>query len=408
MNRVLFLGAGGTGMQGLAYLFREKGDAVLLTDDNPEFPGLSQEEAAAHLQDISLMVYTDAAPETHELRRLAREKSVRQIPYHEALGEFSRAYTTIAVTGTHGKSSTTAFLAHMCIEAGIDPTVLVGARMPSLPGGHARLGKSKYFIVEADEYRQHFLPLAPAHAIITSIDFDHPDAFTSLVDVELAYSEFLARVASGGTVAVPRHEYENHPGISWPHGTDPVELTLAAPLPGAHMAVNAGLAARIAAVIGIPQEQARVSLQTFPGLERRFEYIGTVRGCDIRSDYGHHPAELRATISGARTAYPGKRLAVLFEAHMPLRLRTFFDEFAAALSLADSIAITPPFAPAGRDESGREDARRLVNTLKNEGKDAQYVEDVDAYLSQGLSADILLFFSAGPLDSLIRKTVKKG
>ena len=406
----LFLGAGGTGMQGLAYLFRESGRNVIAYDDNRDIAGVSLSEAQDSLSNISLLVYTDAAPETHPLRQAASARGLKQIPYHEALGEFSQEYTTIAITGTHGKSSTTAFLAHMCIEAGLDPTVLIGAKMAGLPGGHARLGSSKYFIVEADEYRRHFLPLAPAHAIITTIDFDHPDAFSSITDVEYAYAEFIARVQKDGIIAVPKEEHDNHPNITWPDNTvlvpEATEVSFKPPLPGEHMIMNALLAATVAERLGIPIQKALASLASFPGIERRFELLGNVRGCDIRSDYGHHPAEIRATIGSARQAYPSGKLTVLFEAHMPLRLRTFFDDFASALSLADTILVTAPFAPAGRDAQGIDDAKLLVDTLVKQGKKALYCENPIEYIAETLDGDVLLFFSAGTLDSTIRKTVK--
>lgn len=404
---ILFLGAGGTGMQGLAYLYRESGNTVLLYDDNPDIDGVSLPEAIDRLSNISLLVYTDAAPDTHPLRKAAAEKGIKQLPYHEALGKFSQNYKTIAVTGTHGKSSTTAFLAHMCVEAGIDPTVLIGAKMAGL-NGHARLGKGKYFIVEADEYRRHFLALSPSHGIITTVDFDHPDAFSSITDVEHAYSQFIARVAKDGIIAVPEEEYANHPNISWPENIMPVPedtSSFEAPLPGKHMIMNAMLAATIAERLGIPKSDALASLATFAGIERRFELLGNIRGCDIRSDYGHHPAEIRATIASARQAYPSGKLTVLFEAHMPLRLRTFFDDFADALSLADTILITAPFAPAGRDAEGIDDAKLLVDTIAKKGKKAMYIEDPIYFINNSLEGDLLLFFSAGTLDSTIRKSV---
>lgn len=412
MSKILFLGAGGTGMRGLMYLFQEKENEVAAFDDNPDFDGLSLVDALSSLATTSLVVYTDAALHTHPLRQAAHEHNIRQLPYHGALGEFSRDYTTIAVTGTHGKSSTTAFLAHMCMEAGLDPTVLIGAKMPGLPGEHARLGKGKYFIVEADEYRSHFLTLSPAHAIITTVDFDHPDAFSSLADVEDAYSKFLDLLDSSGVLAVPEMEFQNHPAIAWPKNTILVQSedipSFQPPIPGKHMAMNALLAASIAEQLGIPKQTALASLTTFPGLERRFELLGTIRGCDIRSDYGHHPAEIKATIASARQAYPKKHLTVLFEAHMPLRLRTFFDDFAAALSGADTIVVTAPFAPAGRDESGVEDAKRLADMLTKSGNKALYRENIQEYMTRELESDVLLFFSAGTLDFLMRKIVNQG
>ncbi|MEK7498999.1 MAG: Mur ligase family protein, partial [Patescibacteria group bacterium] len=189
MKTSVFLGVGGSGMRGLAYLLREQGEKIVGFDDAPGLSELSLEQALKEVSTANRLVYSDAALESHALRVEAKRIGIPQIPYQQALGAFAHNYQTIAITGTHGKSSTTAFLAHICIQTGLDPVVLVGANMESLRGKHAQYGKGKYFIVEADEYRNHFLELFPAHAIITTIDFDHPDSFSSLQDTEKAYQE---------------------------------------------------------------------------------------------------------------------------------------------------------------------------------------------------------------------------
>lgn len=414
---ILFLGIGGTGMRGLAYLLEQTGQTVLGYDDNPENTKCSYDDAISALITINRLVYTDAAPEDHALRIAAREHGVAEVPYQKALGEFSAAYTTIAITGTHGKSSTTAFLAHILIELGVDPTVLIGANMSTLPGGHARSGKSKYLVVEADEYRRHFLELTPAHIIITTIDYDHPDAFTSLEDTENAYSEFIGRLAPGGRVVVPLKEQQSHPRVDWPTHTRTVTeeaaQTVSVPLPGKYMQMNAALACEIALILGVSRDAALKSLITFPGLSRRFELIGTYEGIEIRSDYGHHPTEIAATIGGVRQAYPTAYITAIFEAHMPLRLQTFFGEFVSALSTADSILIVPPFVPAGRDSTdAARDAVRLCDTIAANGKRAKYVHDITKLASiiaqEKSDSDIptlAIGFSAGTLDSRLRNIV---
>lgn len=412
MKTSIFLGIGGAGMKGLAYLLRERGETVIGYDNNADVSEVSLEEALAALSTADALVYTDAAVGSHPLREAARTHHVSQVPYQAALGEFSQGYTTIAITGTHGKSSTTAFLAHILMEAGLDPSVLVGASMPSLKGLHAQLGKSKYFIVEADEYRKHFLELSPSHIIITTIDFDHPDAFSSLQDVEHAYEEFMHKLPEGGMVVLPQQEKASHSTMSFPANTVSVSpeqtADITVVLPGEHMRMNGALAVTLAEALGVPRQQAIESLKTFPGLARRFELLGTVNGCDIRSDYGHHPAEISATIAGAREVYPDSHVVAVFEAHMPLRLHTFFKDFVSALATADEIVIVPPFVPEGRDSSATEDALKLEQDLSALGKQATYSENNTEFLHKLQENTTVLLFSAGSLDSLVRKTILKG
>lgn len=408
---IVFLGIGGSGMRGLAYLLQQSDEIIIGYDDNLEYTTCSLGDAATALKTADRLIYTDAAVQDHPLREEAKTLGVREVAYQTALGEFSREYTTIAVTGTHGKSSTTAFLAHILIENKLDPTVLLGANMPTLPGGHARLGKSKYFIVEADEYRRHFLELSPAHCIITSIDFDHPDAFSSLEDTEHAYSEFISKIQAGGRVIVPLGVMQSHPKVLWPGDTmsvpEEAAQNITLPIPGTHMQMNAALACEAAGLLGIDREQAREALKTFPGLSRRFELLGKIHGVEIRSDYGHHPTEIAATLAGARQLHPHARITAIFEAHMPLRLQTFFPAFITALASADTVLIVPPFVPPGRDNSSAtQDAQRLAQEITEKGTLATYIPDISE-LPDVLQGDIAIGFSAGTLDSHLRKIVKQ-
>jgi UDP-N-acetylmuramate--alanine ligase len=341
-----------------------------------------------------------------------RETGKQESAYHEFLGHIANQYHVLAITGTHGKSSTTAFLAHIFIEAGLDPLVVVGAGMPTLPGKHARYSKGKYFIVEADEYRNHFYALEPNNIIITSVDFDHPDSFSSLQDVEKSYSHFIGQLREGGTVFVPEQEYRGHQNISWPKDSNiiPTENSddIVVPLPGEHMRRNASLAVALAEKFGITREKAIESLKTFPGLSRRFELLGKINNTEIRSDYGHHPTEITATIAGAREFAPNTRIVALFEAHMPQRLHAFFDDFASALALADEVIITKPFIPAGRDEEVLDDIYRLKDVISSKNIPVKCIfDDTELYTAIATKEPcIALIFSAGTLDGRMRELVK--
>ncbi|OGY36599.1 MAG: hypothetical protein A3E36_03345 [Candidatus Andersenbacteria bacterium RIFCSPHIGHO2_12_FULL_45_11b] len=413
MQPILFIGIGGSGMRGLAYLLEQQGNCIIGYDDAPGLTRCTLAEATDAMHTAQYVVYTDAAPKDHVLRAAARAHKIPEYGYHEALGKFSQRYATLAVTGTHGKSSTTAFLAHILISAGLDPTVLLGASMPSLAGKHAQLGKGAYFIVEADEYRNHFYELHPSEIIITSIDYDHPDAFSSLQDVEKSYEHFMQQLQSKGAVFVPEIEYRAHQTIAWPESTHPIPADQAADvavlIPGAHMRTNASLAVALAEKIGVPRAQAVSSLKTFPGLGRRFEYIGDIGNTVIRSDYGHHPAEIRATLQGAREFAPETRIIAIFEAHMPQRLHAFFDDFASALAQADEVIITKPFTPAGRDEQTLRDAYRLAEAISQQNTPAvcQFDDNELSGLLANKQPSIGILFSAGTLDERMRAIVKQ-
>ncbi len=184
-------------------------------------------------------------------------------------------------------------------------------------------------------------------------------------------------MGAAGSVYTPEAEYKNHQNMQWPNNTIPIPLSqtegITVPLPGEHMRTNASLAVALAETCGIDREQAISSLKTFPGLARRFEYIGKIGNVEIRSDYGHHPAEIQATIAGAREFAPKTPIIAIFEAHMPQRLHTFFDDFASALAQADEVIITKPFIPTGRDEQTLEDAYRLKEVINGQKIPAECV-----------------------------------
>lgn len=410
---VFMLGIGGTGMRGLAKLLHGQGKKIIGSDRQYDLiknwedmknyeifsepantPGESSSMTlAGESARPDVLIHTDAAERNHPLIKAAQAKGIPVLAYQEALGEFSQAFQTIAVTGTHGKSSTTSFLAHILIEAGKDPNVLIGAPVPAWGGGGGRAGKSNLFIVEADEYREHFLTLSPAHAIIVSVDFDHPDYFKSLHDVEQAYERFRTKVAGS---------------IFTPEDVTVEDLAdMPAPLPGDHMKKNAALAVKMAGILGVSRENAIAALKTFPGLGRRFEKLGMIGKMELYSDYGHHPKEIEATLKAARSKYQAARILALFEAHTLERLKTFFNDYAAALSLADGILLVPVFIPAGREHESaeaREKLQELQGTLKAPAWRLEKWEDLKPALVE-LSAefDVALAFTAGVLDARLRK-----
>lgn len=421
-QHLFLLGIGGTGMRGLAWLLHEQGKHLSGTDsqlpkDLPQQYVLVPENAADdQLRGADLVIHTDAATAKHPLLASARAARIPVLSYPEAVGEIAADYhDVIAVAGTHGKSSTTAFLAQIMVEGGLNPTVLLGASVPSWQGKNARSGGGQYFLVEADEYRKHFLTIQPTHAILTTIDFDHPDYFDSVVDVVAAYRDFLHTLRAAKTVVATTQLLREHPDLPWPKNTIPVkneDISAApSPIPGDHMKHNAALAIALAGRLGIDKARARNALQLFGGLNRRMEHIGTYKTMNVISDYGHHPREIAATWSALRKQHPKENMAIIFEAHMEARLKAFFDQFVQILSGCKTVIVYPVFAPAGREtKSAAALTQRLGTEMQKRGTKT-FVLQSKKDLRQTLDAianycPIAIAFTAGDLDNHLRQIVK--
>ncbi len=418
---IFMLGIAGSGMRGLAWLLAESGKKISGADRTSDatldkrFEIATASNQATTLSKCDLLIFSDAVPVTHPLRVLADNMLIPSLPYQNALGEFASQLQTLAVTGTHGKSSTTAFLAHIMVEAKVDPTVLVGAAIKGWPGQNARLGHSQYFVVEADEYRQHFLTLQPSCVIITSIDFDHPDYFSSLQAVTKSYDAFLKRLTGQAIAVTTQPIYERYKKLSWPAHTIIVPEATArdvqAPIAGQHMQSNAALAIALAqAALGIDNKMAQQALNNFPGLARRLESLGQLQAMTIISDYAHHPTEISATLTALRGTYPGKKILAIFEAHMIERLNTFFDDFAASLKQADSVIIYPPFSPVGREDTNfHARSKQLATHLQSQGLPTTLLTDrldlPELLRAKANDYDLAVGLSAGSLDTHLRQIV---
>jgi len=412
-------------MRGLAYLLVTRGHYVVGADrdwanlsgssDIVNIKIVSESQAVSILSGFEILIYSDAVPRDHELRELARSLEIVQIPFNEALGTLTAQFTTIAVTGAHGKSSTTAMLAHVLTEAGLDPTGLVGASLPAWQGRSARAGSSELMVVEADEYREHFLSLHPTHAIVTNIDFDHPDYYPNIDAVMAAYDAFLQLIPADGVVVTPQAVFQGNSTMAWPTLTETVPEEAATGIelawPGAHMRSNAALALAMAVKLGVDNDEARQYLKTWPGIARRFESLGYFADMEIISDYGHHPDEIRCTIEGAREKYGGQRLLVIFEGHTKERMETFAQQFGDVLSRADGVILAPVFFPLGRaNQSGiREDdnlLQPLVRILQEAGVQSwmmsSYSELESLLKGRQGKFNLAIGFSAGILDRHLR------
>ena len=426
-KKVGMVGIGGSGMRGLAYLLSQQDLDVVGTDakleetkellkDEP-FKLVDEEKFKQQMSGFTEVIFSDAVDQEHRLRQAARDLK-REINYQAAVGNFAKGFKrVVAVTGTHGKSSTCAMAAHIMIAAGLDPTVLIGAAMREWGGRHARMGANDILVLEADEYREHFLTLRPDLIAITSIDFDHPDFFNSLEQTEEAYSKFIRHRKQAGVVMTLKGIQQNHPTVEWPANTivlDEQEATqVQVSTPGQHMKTNGLIAMRIAGWAGAEEQKLAGYLASYTGIKRRFERLGDWQGMEVISDYGHHPTEIARTLEAAREKYPQQRIVAIFEPHTQERLRNFLPEFLSAFRKADGVILTPIFMPRGRENTDAQAGQLKTDLINGWQKDNIFIAEVkkgeamnNVLTKAAGSFGIAIAFSAGDLDGMLRTILR--
>ncbi|NBD73778.1 UDP-N-acetylmuramate--L-alanine ligase [Patescibacteria group bacterium] len=366
---VHLIGIGGIGLSALAQLYVARGDTVTGSDRDPN-PAVHEllaqkgievvvgHDAANVPEGAELVVYSDAIVEGTAgfvERAAAEERGIPTTSYFGALGEVSEHYRTIAVAGTHGKTTTTGLLGKALVDLGADPTVVVGSLVADL-GGNFRLGASDLLVVEACEYRDHLLALAPEVLIITNLEWDHSDWFPDLAALAQTFRRAITALPEAGALITDPH----HPNIAPLLGDcacpvlDYTQVAIGElALLGEFNRMNAR-AAKAAARLVAPaadDEDLDRSLATFAGSWRRFEYKGvTAGGAPVFDDYAHHPTAIRETLLAARERFPDQALVVLFQPHLYSRTRDLFDGFAHALSIADRVLLLPIYPARERAE----------------------------------------------------------
>ena len=381
------VGIGGIGMSALAQYFVHEGALVAGSDreESPTTAMLAEKGVAVVFgqkeenvsEDTELLVYSDAVPADNPERVRATTLGIMQRSYFEALGDVAKTKRTIAVAGTHGKTTTTAMLGRMLVDAGLDPTVVVGSIVTEWRSNF-RAGSSDLFVVEACEYRNHFLAFRPEVLVITNIELDHTDFFKSSDELESAFEE--ARRRAKTVIEASTYKHERVPELL---------------VPGEFNKENAR-AAKAAAKLIAPNVSDEVwdrSLASYKGTWRRFEYKGRLPGgAVLYDDYAHHPTAIAKTVTAAKEKFPGKKIVLFFHPHLYSRTRDLFDAFAAALAAADGVYILPVYA-AREPHDPSVSNKMLANAVNAKGGHAQPVVDfaeVEKLLST-LGADTVAF-----------------
>ncbi len=437
-QRVHFIGIGGIGMSGIAEILLTMGYAVSGSDlrrsaTTDRLLGLGarifEGHAAAHVAACDVVVTTSAVDARNEEVVAARARRIPVIQRAEMLAELMRLKYGIAIAGMHGKTTTTSMVAAVLAGGGLDPTVVVGGRVDAL-GSNARLGTSQYLVAEADESDRSFLKLSPVLGVVTNLDREHMDCYRDMDDVAAAFVEFMDRVPFyGATTAclenaalrtiLPRvrrrvYTYGERADADFQlrmltknegcHAMFAVSFAGAEAgvfrlhVPGRHNVLNATAAVAIGLQLGVPPEQIAAGLDSFRGVDRRFQLRGRERGVAVVDDYGHHPTEILATLEAARACGYG-RVLVLFQPHRYTRTRDLAEEFAVAFVDADAVEVLDVYAATEEPIPGVSGAGLADKIMTRDGSRAHFASSMEAGVMRLAAAaregDVVLTLGAG-------------
>ncbi|HZQ73752.1 MAG TPA: UDP-N-acetylmuramate--L-alanine ligase [Burkholderiales bacterium] len=449
VRRIHFVGIGGSGMSGIAEVLANLGYKVSGSDlaENAATRRLASlgakvalGHAAQHVNGADAVVVSSAVRADNPELVAAREKRIPVVPRALMLAELMRLKQGVAIAGTHGKTTTTSLVASVLAEAGLDPTFVIGGRL-NAAGSNARLGAGDFIVAEADESDASFLHLQPVIAVVTNIDADHMDTYEQdFGKLKQAFVQFLQNLPFYGSailclddenlrailpsVAKPALTYGTSPDAMVraeaiePEGSRmcfralrekqaPLEVTLN--LPGRHNVLNALAAIAVAGELGVPDAALLKALAEFRGVGRRFHNYGDIAAhgggtFTLVDDYGHHPAEMAATLEAARGAFPGRRLVLAFQPHRYSRTRDLFEDFVKVLSTADAVLLAEVYA-AGEAPIVAADSRSLARALRVYGKvEPLFVEDInamaDAIRRTAKDGDVVLTMGAGSIGNV--------
>lgn len=367
------------------------------------------QDGSAIPEDTELFVYSEAIPEDAPERVKAKKMKIKQQTYFEALGELTRDKQLIAICGTHGKSSTTAMATKVLIDAGLDPSVVVGTKMFELDGKNWRKGESDVWIVEACEYRKSFLHLDPKIIILTNVDGDHFDAFKNIKTYEDAFKEFFAKLPEDGIIITHASDTEakkvaeatKRKVIDADKEPLPTLRT-----PGLHMRHNGQLVLALAKHLKIETKTAMNALSTYHGSWRRMEEKGIILDdVELVDDYAHHPVEISATLNALKEAHSDRRIVCVFQPHTHDRTLTLWKEFAKSFVDADLVIIADVYDARPDTEHDRVDMKKFVRDIeKNSGKktlEGYSLEETLGLLKKELKPhDLLVIMGAGTVSCL--------
>ena len=453
VKHIHFVGIGGAGMSGIAEVLQNLGYRISGSDlvhgaatRRLESLGASVVigHAAANIAGADAVVVSTAVSNANPEVQAARAARVPVVPRAVMLAELMRLKQGIAVAGTHGKTTTTSLVASVLAEAGLDPTFVIGGRLVSA-GANARLGQGEYIVVEADESDASFLNLQPVIAVITNIDADHMETYGhDFARLKQAFVEFTQRLPFYGNAILCADDaavrqimpFVSKPVTTYGFAEDAQvravyvtadagtmcfstrregrigSLDIVLNLPGRHNVQNALAAIAVASELGLDDRAIATALAGFKGVGRRFQRYGEIAAPSggrftLVDDYGHHPAEMEATVAAARGAFPGRRLVLAFQPHRYTRTRDCFEDFVRVLSTVDALVLADVYA-AGEAPIVAADGRALARALRVAGRVEpvfvkQILEMAEAVLRVVRDGDVVVTMGAGSIGGVPRE-----
>ncbi len=447
---VHFIGIGGISMSGLAEILIKEGFTISGSDDRRSALTEHLEKMGASvfyplkasniMDGIDVAVYTAAIHEDNPEFAEVKNRGIPMLSRAELLGQLMTNYATpIAVSGTHGKTTTTSMLSHILLEAEKDPTISVGGILNAI-GGNIRVGNSDVFVTEACEYTNSFLHFFPKIGIILNVEEDHMDFFKDIDDIRSSFHRFAALLPEDGALVINKNIEElstitdglnckiitysecqdadytaanitfdqlgnaSFDLIRYGEYVDRITLSVA----GTHNVSNALSAIAVADLLDISLESIKKGILSFGGTVRRFQYKGERNGFTIIDDYAHHPTEIKATLTSAQN-YPHKDIWCIFQPHTYTRTKAFFHEFAEALSLADHVILADIYAARETDTLGMS-SEALAEEIKKLGADAYYLPSFEAIeefvLEKVIHGDLLITMGAGDVVNIGESLLK--
>ncbi|MEW6688466.1 MAG: UDP-N-acetylmuramate--L-alanine ligase [Pseudomonadota bacterium] len=449
VRRIHFVGIGGSGMSGIAEVlvnlgFRVSGSDLAANATTERLAGLGVKVFPHHkpqyVNGADAIVVSTAVQADNPEVLAAREQRIPVVPRALMLAELMRLKQGIAIAGTHGKTTTTSLVASVLAEGGLDPTFVIGGRL-NAAGSHARLGAGDFIVVEADESDASFLHLQPVMAVVTNIDADHMQTYQhDFARLRQAFVQFLQNLPFYGAAVLCVDDPQvreilpqvSKPAVTYGTAADavlraegiehdagrmrfrvrrgearPVEVALN--LPGHHNVLNSLAAYAVGIEVGVAESAILKALAEFRGVARRFQRCGEIAlpggaRFTLIDDYGHHPAEMAATIAAARGAFPGRRLVLAFQPHRYTRTRDLFEDFVRVLSTADVLLLADVYA-AGEPEIVAADGRALARAVRVAGKiEPVFVEDIGAMAEAirrvARGGDVVLTMGAGSIGNV--------
>lgn len=436
---VHFIGIGGISMSGLAEILLEEGFTISGSDAKQSAltDSLAKKGATIYIgqkaSNLSirpaLVVYTAAIREDNEEFKAAVDAGIPMLSRAELLGQIMDNYEkSIAVAGTHGKTTTTSMISQILLVAKADPTISVGGILEAI-GGNIRVGGSEVFITEACEYTNSFLHFHPKYSIITSVEAEHLDFFKDIDDIRRSFHEFAGNTAHDGVLIINGQiaaldqitnnlfcsvttyglcenddfyakniTYNDHACGTYTlmHKTEDLG-TVSLSVPGRHNVSNSLAAIALCLNLGLPLDVIKKGLLQFDGTKRRFEYKGTKNGITVIDDYAHHPTEVAATLTAARN-YPHGRIICVFQPHTYSRTKAFLSDFARVLSMADIVVLADIYAAREKNTIGIS-SKDLLAELQKNGQESYYFpsfDEIEKFLSEKcINNDLLITMGAG-------------